>query len=208
MKIDADALSPEATYKLLSGIVVPRPIAWVLTLTETGQTNLAPFSCFTFVSNKPPMIGINMGRINGAEKNSRSNISLSGEYVVHTPTAAFTQEVHTSAKEFPADISEVDVIGLQTVPSTYLNVPRLRDLPLAMECRFHSATSYGATGAEFVVGEVVAFHVADELLVDGKIDTAQLDPIARIGGPNYSTLGEITTLTAIKQTPKSVLVND
>ncbi|MCD1287648.1 flavin reductase family protein [Brevibacterium sp. CCUG 69071] len=205
MIIEATSLSPEETYRLLSGVVVPRPIAWVLTRTGDGVDNLAPFSCFTFVSNKPPMLGINMGRKKGARKDSRSNIDVSGEYVVHIPTARFTDAVHTSAKEFPAEVSEVKVLGLETVASAHVSVPRLRNLPLAMECRFHSAVAYGDTGAEFVVGEVLAFHVDDRIYADGKIDTALLDPIARIGGPKYSTLGEITTLTAIEQTPKSVI---
>ncbi|WP_181276195.1 flavin reductase family protein [Brevibacterium oceani] len=205
MRIESTSLSPEETYRLLSGVVVPRPIAWVLTTSAEGLKNLAPFSCFTFVSNKPPMVGINMGRKNGVPKDTRSNIAVSGEYVVHIPTAAFTEAVHTSAKEFPAEISEVDTLGLRTVPSTHVSVPRLRDIPLAMECRFHSTTGYGDTGAEFVVGEVLAFHVEEHLYENGKIDTANLNPIARIGGPKYSTLGEITTLTAIKQAPKSVI---
>ncbi|RGE19768.1 hypothetical protein [Leucobacter sp. wl10] len=76
---------------------------------------------------------------------------------------------------------------------------------MALECRFHSATPYDGTGAEFVVGEIVAFHIDDRVIQDGKVDARLLDPIARIGGPSYAALGEVTRLAPVRQTPKSVV---
>ncbi|MGW5381191.1 flavin reductase family protein [Nocardia sp. NPDC003963] len=205
MKIAPDALSPEQTYKLMTGVVVPRPIAWVLTESADGIGNLAPFSCFTFVSNKPPMIGINIGRKAGNRKDTGRNILDVGEYVVHIPDEDAIEAVHHSAVEYPAEVSEIDILGLPTIDSDHVGVPRLRDAPIALECRLRSITEYGDTGAEFVVGEIVAFHIRDGLYLDGKIDTSALRPIARIGGPNYAALGTISRMTAIGQTPKSVL---
>ncbi|MEQ3551048.1 flavin reductase family protein [Pseudonocardia nematodicida] len=199
------SLSPEQTYRLLTGVVVPRPIAWITTLSGDGVLNLAPFSCFTFVSNAPPMIGVNIGRKAGERKDTGHNIHTTGEFVVHIPDESMISDVHASAVEHPADASEVEILGLATTPSEHVAVPRLAGPAIAMECRLHSATAYGATGAEFVVGEVLAFHVRDGLLTDGKIDTAALAPIARLGGPTYAGLGAITRMQAVVQTPKSVL---
>ncbi|MEK7438671.1 MAG: flavin reductase family protein, partial [Pseudomonadota bacterium] len=85
MEFAANTLGPEAMYKLLTGIVVPRPIAWVTTLSPDGGVNLAPFSAFTFVSNKPPMLGINIGRKAGIMKDTANNIHATGEFVVNIP---------------------------------------------------------------------------------------------------------------------------
>ncbi|MGW3472023.1 flavin reductase family protein [Saccharopolyspora sp. NPDC000995] len=205
MRIAPESLDPEATYKLMTGIVVPRPIAWITTLSDDGVLNLAPFSCFTFVSNKPPMIGINIGRKNGARKDTGNHIHARGEFVVNIPDESLIEAVHLSAIEYPSHISEVEELELESLPSDHIGVARLRDVPVSLECRFHSATEYGMTGAEFVVGEVLAFHVRDALLTNGKIDTAAMRPIARIGGPNYAALGEITRMQPIGQTPKTLV---
>jgi len=199
------SMDPEETYRLMTGVVVPRPIAWVTTLSGDGVLNLAPFSCFTFVSNKPPMLGINIGRKAGLRKDTGRNIRERGEYVVNIPDESMAEVVHASAIEHPAEISEVDILGLDVIASDHIAVPRLRDTPISLECRLHSATEYGLTGAEFVVGEILAFHIRDGLTVHGKIDTADLRPLSRIGGPNYAALGQITRMKAVGQTPKSVL---
>ncbi|MFR9727769.1 flavin reductase family protein [Saccharopolyspora sp. MS10] len=206
--ISPATMTPEQTYRLLTGIVVPRPIAWVTTRSAAGTTNCAPFSCFTFVSNAPPMVGINIGRKAGRLKDTGTNISETGEFVVHIPDESMMEAVHLSAVEHPAEVDETEVLGLATVPSEQVGVPRLADPAIALECRFHSATEYGSTGSRFVVGEVLAFHVRDDLLVNGKVETSELAPLARLGGPVYAGLGRITRLSAVAQTPKSTLTTE
>lgn len=205
MRILPTDMGPEETYKLMTGIVVPRPIAWVTSVSDAGVTNLAPFSCFTFVSNKPPMVGINVGRKARERKDTGRNIHVLGEYVVNIADETMTEAVHLSAVEHPAGVSEIDVLGLATVAGERVAVPRLRDAPISLECVLHQAIAFGVTGSEFIVGEIVAFHIRDGLLVDKKIDTATLRPIARLAGPNYATLGEITNMRPIGQTPKTIL---
>ena len=205
MRLLASDLDPQQTYKLLTGIIVPRPIAWVCTQSETGVLNVAPFSAFTFVSNKPPMVGINVGRKAGVMKDTGNNILARREYVVHIADAALLQPLHDSAEEHPPEVSEVDLLGLQTVPSDLVSVPRLAAPPVAMECRLHRSIAFGDTGSEFMVGEVLAFHVREGLAQDFKIDTLALDPICRLGGPNYATIGKVTTLRPVEQTVKTVL---
>jgi flavin reductase (DIM6/NTAB) family NADH-FMN oxidoreductase RutF len=115
------------------------------------------------------------------------------------------EHVHLSAIEYAPEVSEVEQLGLSTVPSRTMRTPRLADAPISLECRLHRAIAFGETGSEFIVGEIIVFHVRDGLLEDGKIDTAKLRPICRIAGPRYAKLGEIVTLVPIKQTAKTVL---
>ncbi len=204
MLIDPSELNPDAIYKLLTGVVVPRPIAWVTTLSEGGRVNLAPFSAFTFVSNKPPMLGINVGRKAGAMKDTGNNILRSGEFVIHIADTPLLEALHRSSVEYPPDVSEVEVLGLETLPSLHIRPPRLVAAPVAMECRLHRSIAFGDTGSEFMVGEVRAFHIREQLLVDGKIDTVALQPICRLGGPNYALLGEIVRLAPVAQSSKTV----
>ncbi len=205
MYLPADSLDPQATYRLLSGIVVPRPIAWISTLSEAGVVNLAPFSCFTFVSNHPPLLGVNVGRKAGRRKDTGANIHARGEFVVNIGAAEHLQAIHESSVEHPADVSEADFLGLATAPSTCIGVPRLADVPVSLECRLERVISFGDTGAEFIVGEVLAYHLRDGLYRDGKVQTRELDPVCRIGGPNYATLGDIHTLRHVEQTTKTIM---
>ncbi|QHI98578.1 flavin reductase family protein [Xylophilus rhododendri] len=205
MQLDPASLTPEATYRLLSGLVVPRPIAWISTLSPTGVVNLAPFSCFTFVSNKPPMLGVNIGRKAGRRKDTGAHIHHRGEFVVHIGDSSQLEAIHESSAEHPEDVSEAALLGLATVASDTIAVPRLAAAPVAMECRLSQVIPFGETGAEFVVGEITRFHLREGLMKDGKVETLALDPVCRIGGPNYATLGRIVTLRGMAQTAKSVL---
>jgi flavin reductase (DIM6/NTAB) family NADH-FMN oxidoreductase RutF len=105
--------------------------------------------------------------------------------------------------EYPPEVSEVEAAGLATVPSDEVEVPRLRDAPVAMECQFRSCIEFGRTRNRLIVGEVVVFHLRDGLVRDGKVATGDLDPIARLGGPTYARLGEVVTMTALHKTKKT-----
>jgi flavin reductase (DIM6/NTAB) family NADH-FMN oxidoreductase RutF len=200
--IDPRELGAEQAYRLLTGIVVPRPIAWVTSLSRANTVNLAPFSAFTFVAPKPPMLAISVGRKGNIYKDTARNILDREEYVVHIADAPLMTAVHDSSAEHPSDVSEVEVLGLETVASDHIEVPRLTAAPIAMECRFRQCLEFGDTRSRLIVGEVIAFHIRDELLSNGKIETEKLDPIARIAGPRYARLGEIVTLKSVFQTSK------
>jgi flavin reductase (DIM6/NTAB) family NADH-FMN oxidoreductase RutF len=203
MHIAASSLDAEATYKLVTGLVVPRPIAWVTTLAPGGIVNLAPFSAFTFVSNSPPMVGINVGRKAGVLKDTGTNIHATGEFVVNIADESMLAAVHESAVEHAPDVSEVELLGLATAPCLAIATPRLADVPASLECRFHRAVAFGNSGSEFIVGEVLHFHLREGLVENGKVDTRRLKPICRIAGPNYATLGEIVTLRNLPRTSKN-----
>ena len=203
MRIDPAQLGAEQAYRLLTGVVVPRPIAWVTSLSQADVVNLAPFSAFTFVSPKPPMLAISVGRKAGIYKDTATNILHREEYVIHIADSALTHAVHESSAEFPPDISEVAELDLETVPSELIAVPRLAAAPIAMECRFRQCLEFGETRSRLIVGEVLMFHLRDGLLHNGKIETEALDPIARIAGPRYARLGDIVVLKSVFQTSKS-----
>jgi flavin reductase (DIM6/NTAB) family NADH-FMN oxidoreductase RutF len=203
MRIDPAYLDPETAYRLLTGIVVPRPIAWVTSLSSGGIVNLAPFSAFTFVSPKPPMLAISVGRKGKLYKDTAQNILNNEEYVVHIADSSLMNAVHESSTEHPPDVSEVDELRLSTLPGERIKVPRLAAAPIAMECRFRQCLEFGETRSRLIVGEVLVFHIKDGLLNNGKIETEALDPIARIAGPRYAKLGEIVTLKPVFQTSKT-----
>jgi flavin reductase (DIM6/NTAB) family NADH-FMN oxidoreductase RutF len=203
-RIDPADHNAEKVYRLLTGLVVPRPIAWVTSLSSAGILNLAPFSAFTFVAPKPPMLAISVGRKGPVYKDTAHNILASEEYVIHIADSPLMHVVHESSVEHPSDVSEVEHLKLETVPSERIKVPRLTAPPVAMECRFHQCLEFGETRSRLIVGEVVMFHIRDGLLSNGKVETTALDPIARIGGPRYARLGDIVTLQSLFQTPKTI----
>ncbi|WFU13857.1 flavin reductase family protein [Bradyrhizobium sp. CB3481] len=203
MRIDPAYLDPETAYRLITGIVVPRPIAWVTSLSRDGVLNLAPFSAFTFVAPKPPMLAISVGRKGNIYKDTAQNILNNEEYVVHIADSSLMNAVHESSTEHPPDVSEVEELRLSTLPGERIKVPRLVAAPIAMECRFRQCLEFGETRSRLIVGEVLVFHIRDGLVNNGKIETEALDPIARIAGPRYARLGEIVTLKPVFQTSKT-----
>lgn len=194
MRIVPDPMPAADIYKLLTGIVVPRPIAWVTTVSPEGTVNLAPFSCFTFVSSKPPMIGINVGLRLGQRKDTAINIKASGDFTVNIADDSMIELIHRSAIAFGPDVSETEILGLQIVESERVKSPRLGIAPIALECRLHEIIEFGESGSEFTVGEVLMFHIAEGLCIENKIDTAKLRPVCRLGGPKYAKLGEIISV--------------
>jgi len=186
-------LTGDAAYKLLCGVVVPRPIAWVSTRSADGISNLAPFSCFTFVSHRPPMLGVSIGRRPNGFKDTARNIHATREFVVHIGDETLLDPLHRSGGEFPPEVSEADLLGLELVPSRHVAPLRVARAPVAMECCLHTVIDLGSN--QFFVGEIQLFHIRDGLAVGNKVDAAQLRPVARLGGPNYATLGEIIGMT-------------
>jgi flavin reductase (DIM6/NTAB) family NADH-FMN oxidoreductase RutF len=185
-----------ANYKLLIGLIVPRPIAWVTSRSPNGKINLAPFSAFTFVSTVPPMVGISAA----GHKDTPNNIAASGEFVVNVADTSLVEPLHLSSVEHPREISEVEELGLELADSSEISTPRLAIAPASMECRLHSVCEYGTLKIRFVVGDVLAFHIRDDLVVNGKVKTSRLDPLARLAGPLYSGIGSEIVMRQLNAT--------
>ena len=199
MDLISEELTTEQIYRLMTGLIVPRPIAWVTTLSPAGKVNLAPFSAFTFLSTQPPMIGISIAQRQGGPKDTARNIDANGEFVVNIATEDLAGFVHGSSRELPGDTSETELLGIGVAPSCAVSVPRLAIVPAAMECRLERTIEFGDLRALPVVGRILRFHVRDDLLGDGKIPTDRLRPLTRIAGPRYAKIGEILEMMPLHE---------
>ncbi len=182
MDIDPRQQSAQANYKLLTNLVVPRPIAWVTSLGEQGQVNLAPFSFFNALSADPVLLGFSVGCYeDGRLRDTGVNILRHHEFVVHMVTEDFMDVMNLSATDFPASRSEVEICGLRTQPSLHIQVPRLPDVQVSMECRLYKHIELGKN--LLVLGEVLMFHVQDER-VGERLHIHDFYPIGRMGSPS------------------------
>ncbi len=201
--IERDALDTETAYRLLVGCVVPRPIAWITTVDGQGRVNVAPFSSYNYVATSPPMLAVNIALRagDGVMKDSARNILASREFVVNVATEATMDEMHLSAWEYPPDISEAEVLGLPLLPSRHVRAPRIASSPVQMECRLDQAVTLGHGVNTLYIGEVVAFHLSNAVYDGRRVDAQKMRPIARLGGPFYSGLGEVFHRPMLQKPP-------
>jgi flavin reductase (DIM6/NTAB) family NADH-FMN oxidoreductase RutF len=182
MQIDPALHSKAENYKLLTNLVVPRPIAWVTSLNKTGVVNLAPFSFFNAISSNPVYVMISVG-INDANspKDTARNIQESGEFVINMVTEDLLTAMNISAADFPPDQSELEASQLTTVPSVLIRTSRVAEAQVNMECKLFSTQTLGSS--LLIIGEVVMFHVADHL-VGERLHINNFSPIGRLGSPS------------------------
>jgi flavin reductase (DIM6/NTAB) family NADH-FMN oxidoreductase RutF len=184
-------------YKLMTAIVVPRPIAWVTTLSIDGVVNLAPHSFYTVSCARPPIIQFtSVGR-----KDTLRNALDTGEFVVNLAHGPLLDAVNNSSAAFAADQSEPAQLGITMAPSDVVKPPRVADSPAAIECRLHSTHELG--DSTIVLGDVVAFSVADDVLVDGHPEFLRLDPLARLGKDEWGVHTQVRSLTR-PRTPEDI----
>lgn len=183
MHFDPALHSSTENYKLLTNIVVPRPIAWVSTVNAQGVVNLAPFSFFNAIGSDPLLVMISVAHNkDGSLKDTGRNIVDSGEFVVNMVSEELMAAMNVSAADFPADESELAACGLAATASTRIAVPRVAAAPAAMECTLHSTIPFGSY--TLIIGEVVMFHV-DDALVGDKRRIHDFTPVGRMGSPAY-----------------------
>jgi flavin reductase (DIM6/NTAB) family NADH-FMN oxidoreductase RutF len=182
MQIDPRDHTPLDNYKVLTNLVVPRPIAWVTSKSESGVINLAPFSFFNAVGSDPMYIVIGIGKTaDGQPKDTARNIASAGEFVVNLVTEELIDAMNLSAAEFPPDESELTAAGLHTADSAAIKVPRLAEARAALECKLHQQLAMGSN--TLIIGEVVMFQVADQL-VGPRLHINGFAPIGRLGSPS------------------------
>lgn len=182
-----DPATKRSVYPILGALVVPRPIAWVSTRSADGIDNLAPHSFFTVVSTAPPIVMVSsMG-----EKDTVRNARDTGEFVVCGTPADEIEAINLTAVEFPGDVSEFDVIGLTREPSDKVAAPRVAESPYALECRLVEVREIGNGLVMF--GEVISIAIDEAVLVDDRVDVRALDPVARLGGADWSLIGDVVT---------------
>lgn len=197
---DLAALPKRDVYRILTSLVIPRPIAWITTVDAEGRVNLAPFSSFMGIFG-PPMLAITLGRRrDGSLKDTHRNLKANGEAVVHLADLPLLEALHASGAEVDPDISEVARLGLATEPSLQVAPPRLKDAPVALECRLNRELELGPAST-LVLLDVLTARAAEHIW-NAEYDCADAGlwtPIARLAsvvGPNYGALGETFRLGA------------
>ncbi|MDV9173414.1 flavin reductase family protein [Streptomyces sp. W16] len=186
------ALEPMAVYRLLTATVVPRPIAWVSTVSADGVDNLAPHSFFTVSSVRPPIVQFtSVGR-----KDSLRNVEATGQFVVNLAPESLIDEVNKTATEFPHGVSEFDAVGVAREAGARVKASRVALSPVALECELHSTLRLGDSTVVF--GRVIHIAVDDSVLDDGHPEVTRLRPLARLGKDEWGTLGEVHDLRRIR----------
>jgi flavin reductase (DIM6/NTAB) family NADH-FMN oxidoreductase RutF len=175
-------------YHLLTGLVVPRPIAWVSTLSPTGVRNLAPHSYFTVVDSYPPHIAFSSIGV----KDTLTNLRASGEFVCNMVSVDLVEAMNGSSIDAPADVDEFALFGIEAAPSHAVAAPRVAAARAHLECRVVDEVEVGR--GHLVIGEVVHIHVDPRVWADGRVRADLLDPVARLAGSWYAPLGELFSL--------------
>ena len=178
-----------------NAIVVPRPIGWISTISERGLVNLAPYSFFNAVAYTPPQVMFSAGRRgNGDLKDTVVNVRETGEFVVNLATWDLREQVSASSVPAPPDVDEFVYAGLTPTDSELVKPPRVAESPVHLECVFTQTVELLTEESEepsvVVFGKVVGIHIADRAIVDGKVDTAGLQPIGRLGYDEYVRVTE------------------
>lgn len=196
ISINTEGKTGKELYPLLTSAIVPRPIAWVSSLGEEGQLNVAPFSYFNLVSTRPPVLMISVGAREGVPKDTAQNILREKEFVVHIVSKPWLHAMNDTAADVAPNISEVDLANLHTVKSTLLRTPGIEEAHVRLECVYDQHVSY--PHSTIIFGRIVMMHVAEDVVANGRIDATTLSPVGRLGGSEYSTLGEIISVARPK----------
>jgi flavin reductase (DIM6/NTAB) family NADH-FMN oxidoreductase RutF len=186
-----ETLSHAERYRMLTGTVIPRPIAFVTTLGLGGVVNAAPFSQFVIIAVDPPLLGFVVGERDTGPKDTLVNALREKEFVINTVPEDMAAAVQLCAEDVPPEISEPEMAGLSLAASTIIRTPRLAAAKVQFECRLHQRITFGRRTATLVVGEVVLVHHAAGLIQrDGKVDPDAYAPLGRIAGRNYCRLSD------------------
>ncbi|WP_138466006.1 flavin reductase family protein [Poseidonocella sp. HB161398] len=192
---DMAALAPAETYKLLSGAILPRPIALVTTCSAEGAANAAPFSFFGVLGHDPATVALGIEkRPDGRRKDTARNILETGAFILHIPDVALAAAVERMAAPEAPGVDEIALAGLETRPGRHVACPRIAAAPVALECRFVSQVDLG-TARDILLGEVLGISIRADAVDDRhRVDAGRIDALARLGGPHFATVRDRFTL--------------
>jgi flavin reductase (DIM6/NTAB) family NADH-FMN oxidoreductase RutF len=197
MHVPVSDLSHSELYGIILNSVAPRPIAWVSSLSASGQPNLAPFSFFNAVCIDPPLLafapGLRQPKVvhsspYGEPKDTLRNIRETKEFVVSVVTYDLREPMNSTSGEYDASVNEFELANVTPQPSQFVRPPRVGESPVSFECELHQILDFSPapTSSSLVIGRVVAIHINDAHLKDGKLDRNSLDLIGRMGGIQYT----------------------
>ena len=202
MILDPTSIPEGEAYRLMISAFVPRPIAFVSTVSRTGVDNCAPFSFSMGVSSSPMVLGVSIGERDGLPKDTARNILDTREFVVNLVTESIAEKMNIASGDYAPDVSEFDEAGLTRAPSEVVRPPRIADSPVNFECFLLRAVRVADNIVFF--GEVLRLHVDDHIMTDGLVDVAKLRAVGRLGGPRYCRTQDVFQMARPKVTgPKS-----
>jgi flavin reductase (DIM6/NTAB) family NADH-FMN oxidoreductase RutF len=187
MNFDFSQLASADAAKLLSSVVVPRPIAWVVSQSPEGQLNAAPFSFFNIVSSDPPIVALGIGARGGQMKDTSRNIMATREFVINVASAGLAEQMNHTSLDYIADVNELTRAGLSTEPSLVVDPPRIAQSPAALECRVWQLLE-AAPQRVIVLARVVAMYLCDEAVLNAEkcyVDTPALQLLGRMHGAGW-----------------------
>ncbi len=188
-QFDLVELSFADQYRMLSGSVIPRPIALVSSVDENGSVNCAPFSSFMIASIEANLLALSIGPHQDRPKETLRNIRRNGEYVINTVPEELVRQVQLCGEDHAPGVRKIELAGLGVLKSERIKTPRIAGTKIQFECKLHSITVFGES--HMVVGEVVLMHARIGLVKEGKIDPLQYGPLGRIAGRNYCKIREL-----------------
>jgi flavin reductase (DIM6/NTAB) family NADH-FMN oxidoreductase RutF len=197
ISIDPFTNTERENYKLMIGSIIPRPIAFVTTLSKEGVLNGAPFSYFNIVSSNPPMVSLAIQRSGGMQKDTARNIMVSKEFVIHIVDEQNVEKINETAASLAPEQSEVEQAKLTPVQSVKVAVPGVKEAKIRMECSLEHSLELGGSdtpGCDLIIGKVVQFHIQDEIYENGRINPAGLAAVSRLAGQDYARIGEIFSI--------------
>ena len=206
MEIDPVNLKRAEAYNLMCSVVVPRPIAWVSTVSAEGRPNLAPFSFFNAVTSDPPTLMLSVGRRRGGRKDTSANLLSVKEGVVHIPSRANAEQMVATSADFESGIDEFSACGLTSIPANLVKPQRIKGALLAMEVKVSGHHEVGNAPMDVFYLEVLRFHVAEEIMTEGRVDANKLDACGRLGGSEYCVTTELFNIA--RRSPEDVLVDE
>ena len=192
-----DPLTHDNFYSILTGVVVPRPIAFVSSISNSGVRNLAPFSFFNAVCSVPPTVVVSIKRHTKDKlKDTLSNIEDTGDFVINTVVDSISKSMNITSADYPAPVDEFEIAHLTPLNSNIVRAPRVKESPVNLECQMKQIIPIGSGLEQYglVIGEVVLAHVQDRIISGNAINQSKLTAIGRLAGSMYTHTHEVFSM--------------
>lgn len=198
MQISVKDTDSSILYKLLTGLVIPRPIGWISSVDENGINNLAPFSFFNVVGEDPPHVMFSTVRTGNKNKDTLNNVLATKEFAVNLVTEDLVEQMNLTSQNAASDIDEFHLANLSPIPCETIKPMRVQEAKAHFECEMvhhYFLEDHKNGGACIVIGKIKMMHVSDEILLENyRINLEKYRPVARLAGSNYSKLGEVFSI--------------
>ncbi len=191
MKINPNDLSKLDRYRLLLSALVPRPIALISTIGEDGILNAAPFSFFGGLSSTPSLLGVSISKRRGERKDTARNIEYLGDFVVNIVNENIAKQMNLTSGDYPPEVDEYKVAHLTSEASEMIQSPRIAESPINLECRVFDKIEIRDSINTLFIGEIVLFHIKDDLWAEGEVNPFDLKAVGRLGISKYCRTTDI-----------------